>query len=606
MNVGELKSRIALSIALLLSGVCGCTEASITLQDATNPRSRLEQLISAINEPDPAAQNELLKDAFEDQSPTAIVERSDSIADIKVAFPGVAIEKVLQSTENQILAHCKAENGSIFEIYLELSDVDPCRIRNIEIEPVKTVVSKGEYKDLPKLPDTKLGVLISKLIETLNGKNESIIVQFVQDHSDLNPSDAAETAQQLAEFMSTRSALEFHSIRKYTTEKPDAPVVVIVRNNSADSWHAIVMDVSKRDRLNNIRIAPARAPKSAMSRPVISKQKAVDLVTKHLDQLKESKAFSGSILIAQGDEILVHRAMGLASVRYGIANKIDTKFNLASMNKMFTGVAICQLVESGTLSFNDTVDKYLSPDWLPRAVTSKIQLQHLLSHTSGIGAYLDEVTMNKGRDKYREVNDFRELFKREKLRFFEPGTNYRYSNTGMFLLGAVIEKASGQSYFDYVREHIFRPAGMDDTDSYPIDEPVPNLAMGYFRRAGQTINNVTTLYRGGPAGGGYSTTSDLYKFSRALTQNKLLSPSFTQLATTAKPKLNAPNYGFGFQVRPTDDTNVFGHSGGSDGISSRMDILPDNEFVTVVLSNKDEPAEDVAKAIRGIVAGVQE
>ena len=279
------------------------------------------------------------------------------------------------------------------------------------------------------------------------------------------------------------------------------------------------------------------------------------------------------------------------------------------MNKMFTAVAICQLVEQGKLSFEGSVEDFLSPDWLPHDVASKIKIKHLLTHTSGLGEYFNNEFWQMPKHKFRELSDYRVLFKNEAMNL-EPGLRWKYSNAGMFLLGVVIEKSSGQSYFDYVREHIYKPAEMENTDCYAMDEPIPNLAIGYYQRDGKTVNNSQTIYRSGPAGGGFSTTGDLFKFSRALLSYQLLGKDSTNQAITPKPILKSPYYGFGFQARSKDDINIFGHSGGDDGVSTRMDILRspanDNDFTTIVLSNKDEPAERVSKAIRDILLQVED
>ncbi len=599
----KLKPCFLRAVVVLISVLCHATFG--IAQEETESRSRLGQVVACINQADKTVRNVFLIEGFEDQSANALAERKGAVAEMNAGLKGLKIEKILQSTEHRILAHCKSTNGSIVEVYLELSETPPFQIKNIELDVIKSVVSKGKFEDVTELPDNDLGKRITKLIKIVNGNDEGAVREFLESETTYKGNEIETGIRTLSDAFSKSGGFVFHSIRKYTVVDLKAPVVVIAKAKMEDSWHAIVVKVSPNGMFEQIKFAEARAPKSAKSKSMISRSKVIDLVNQCIDRFQEAGEFSGAILVAQNDEILVHRAMGLASRRFDFPNNIETKFNLASMNKMFTSVAVCQLIESGKLSLDDTVDRFLSPQWLSKEIGSKIKIRQLLTHTSGIGTYVDNPPNNIASDAFSELSDFRVLFEKERFSLFEPGAAYRYSNTGMFLLGVVIEKVSGETYFDYVRKHIYEPAKMTNSDSYPMDLPIRNLAIGYYERNGKQLNNMYTLYRGGPAGGGYSTTGDLLKFSRALTQYKLLSRELTNLATTAKPELNSLNYGFGFQIGGDEDFRAFGHSGGSDGINNRMDILPEQEITIVVLSNVDEPAQKVASAIRKIARRIE-
>lgn len=181
---------------------------------------------------------------------------------------------------------------------------------------------------------------------------------------------------------------------------------------------------------------------------------------------------------------------------------------------------------------------------------------------------------------------------------FSPGTKYQYSDTGMFMLGVAIEKASGESYFDYVRDHIYRPAGMTRTDCYPMNEPVENLAIGYYYAPdspyGWRENTFAHLFRGGPAGGGFSTVGDLFHFASALRDGKLVTAaSLKALWTDRAPN----NYGEGFEVQQTAAGKVVGHSGVFPGISSRMSLFLDKGYIVIALSNIDNGAPSLMEAI---------
>jgi CubicO group peptidase (beta-lactamase class C family) len=317
-----------------------------------------------------------------------------------------------------------------------------------------------------------------------------------------------------------------------------------------------------------------------------------------LEQQVEADLFSGAVLVARDGIPLFMKAYGLASKRYSVPNQIDTKFNLGSMNKMFTAVAIAQLAAQGALSFSDPIAMHL-PDY-PRDVASKVTIHHLLTHTSGLGNFFNE-KFEASRSKLRTVDDFIPLFIDQPLAF-EPGERWQYSNAGFIVLGAVIQRvSSGQSYFDYVREHVYKPAGMHNTDAYDMDRPIPNLAIGYTRayvrewpELGPWRSNLFLhTIKGGPAGGGFSTVEDLLKFDQALRGHKLLSPEHTNTVLAGKVDLpGAPGtqYAYGFHDDRTKASRIVGHGGGFPGINGQLDMYLDLGYTVAVLSNYSPPA----------------
>jgi CubicO group peptidase (beta-lactamase class C family) len=320
----------------------------------------------------------------------------------------------------------------------------------------------------------------------------------------------------------------------------------------------------------------------------------------------EADTFSGTVLVARDGEVLLELAVGEASKRFHVPNDVETRFNLGSMNKMFTAVSVAQLAEAEKLDYDDPISRWVDESWLPREITDQVTVRHLLSHTSGLGSYFNEAYMESSRDLFREVEDYKPLVVGDTLAF-EPGTRWSYSNTGMLLLGVVIEGASGQSYFDYVREHVYAPAGMTRSGCYEMDQPVENLAIGYHPdpEAAQGYRNNLYMHvlRGGPAGGGFSTVRDLERFARSLLEGKLLSVASLDLVWTDQV---GADYGFGFGVRDTPAGKVVGHSGGFPGISSNLDIFPDAGFVVAVMSNYSGGASTLDGRIRDLVARVSD
>jgi CubicO group peptidase (beta-lactamase class C family) len=297
--------------------------------------------------------------------------------------------------------------------------------------------------------------------------------------------------------------------------------------------------------------------------PAMTAAQVVTALHAYVDSLAKAGSFSGAVLLAKGDRVLAREAYGLASRRYAARNSVDTRFNLGSINKAFTRVAIEQLAAAGKLSLDDTIDRYLTD--YPREAASKITIRMLLNHRGGVPDIFGPKYRASDRTSLRTVSDFVALFRDEPLRF-TPGTREEYSNGGYVLLGAVVEKVSGMDYYDYVRKHIYEPAGMKETDSYEEDDPVPNVATGYTRADGPGSSwrdaFPTKPGRGSPAGGGYSTVGDLYRFAQALRSGKL----------------------------GVERGEALGVAGGSPGTSAMLLMLGD--WTLVALANLDPPAAE--------------
>ena len=218
-------------------------------------------------------------------------------------------------------------------------------------------------------------------------------------------------------------------------------------------------------------------------------------------------------------------------------------------------------------------------------------VEQLLTHTGGTGDIFGP-EFDKNRLELKTLQDYVKLYGNRALEF-EPGSRWQYSNYGFVLLGVLIEKVSGQSYYDYVQQHIFKPAGMTATASEPEGQTVADRSVGYTRFSGPALrpNNETLPYRGTSAGGGYSTVEDLFKFATALQSNKLLNAQYTEMLTIGK--IDTPNgskYAFGFMDATVGGTRCFGHGGGAPGMNGELKICPGSGYVIAVLANMDPPA----------------
>lgn len=333
----------------------------------------------------------------------------------------------------------------------------------------------------------------------------------------------------------------------------------------------------------------------------ITESELVKKVQELMDSLCIKDVFSGTVLIAKREHILFEKACGEASKRFHVDNNIDTKFNLGSMNKMFTSTAIMQLVEKGLIKLDDPISKYVDESWLPKDMTDKITIHHLLSHTSGLGSYFNKAFWNGSRQLYRVITDYKPLVKGAKLAF-EPGDQFRYSNTGMLLLGVVIQESTGEDYFEYINRYIYNPAGMENSNSYEMDQPVENLAIGYVpsknNKYGWENNIYKHVIKGGPAGGGFSTARDLHKFAVALLNEKLVSKSSLNLLWTDHSN---SQYGYGFKVVETPNGKKVGHGGGFPGLNSKLDIFLNSGYIVVVMSNYNRGANYVATEIEKLI-----
>jgi CubicO group peptidase (beta-lactamase class C family) len=456
-------------------------------------------------------------------------------------------------------------------------------------------------------PDTPVGRRVAELMNLVNSFDRKATEAYVQANYakafiDAAPMDAHVGFIARAADMSR--GVEFHGLQDATPHNATA----LFRSKLTGEWIAVIVAVEPNPPhlITGLGARPGKAPGPAAARKV-SEADAVRELEAFVQKLADADFFSGTVLLAKDGKPVFAKAYGVANKDFNAPNRVDTKFNLGSMNKMFTAVAIAQLVERGKLSFDDPLAKFL-PEFPTKEDAAKIKIKHLLTHTSGLGNYFNQKFMESSRARFRTVDDMMTLVADEKLAF-EPGTKWQYSNTGMLVLGAVIEKATGQSYFDYVRENIYKPAGMTNSDSYELDLVNPNLAVGYDKEPTDNgvryRNNIFMhVIRGGPAGGGYSTVEDLLKFAVALRSNRLVGAEYVKQLLSPKPELSSPDYGYGFQVE--SDPRVAGHGGGFPGISSNLDMFLDGPYTAVVLANYGGASGPVVNKIRELVVAASQ
>jgi CubicO group peptidase (beta-lactamase class C family) len=448
---------------------------------------------------------------------------------------------------------------------------------------------------------------LRELVRAMNASDRPALRRLVDEQFAKDGPNAVPTEQRVERLTGIHARFGDFAIKSVDASKP-REVEALAQAMRTESWVslALVYNDASPARILGVRFAPGQDPNAPSRRP--SDAELVAQLRGYVERMAARDVFSGAVLLAKKGVPLYQAAFGEANKDFGVKNTIDTKFNLGSMNKMFTAVSVMQLVEAGKLSLDDTLGKFLPAGAMRPEVLSKVRVKHLLSHTSGLGSYFTEEWDRQSRALYRSVDDWMPLIRNDSLQF-EPGTRWSYSNTGMLVLGKVIEKASGQDYFAYVREHVAKPAGMTSTDAYELDRVNRNLAVGYEREGEDANgpvwrNNIFQhVIRGGPAGGGYSTVGDLSRFAEALKAGKLVSAASVRTLTTPKPELNSPEYGFGFGVE--EGGRVVGHSGGFNGINSQLDIYVGEDYTLAVMSNYGGGAQPIIDKARSLLLAGQ-
>jgi CubicO group peptidase (beta-lactamase class C family) len=299
----------------------------------------------------------------------------------------------------------------------------------------------------------------------------------------------------------------------------------------------------------------------------------------------------GVLLVAQKGRIIYKRSFGMANLELNVPMKREMVFNIGSMTKQFTAVAVLQLMEQGKLSLQDEITKYL-PDYPTGG--QKITIENLLTHTAGVPASAPEaMTRLRGEKRLITPQEIIATFKTRPLDF-APGTKMVYSNNGYMLLGAIIEKVSGVSYPEYLEKNLFKPAGMMQThfgDDYKI---IKNRAASYVysRVESQFLNaandKVETAYS---AGGIQSTAQDIFKWHRALLAYKLIKKESLEKARTEHrlPGGKGTNYGYGWFIGDIHGSPIIEHGGNMGGFMCHAIYLPQEDVFVALFYNFRAP-----------------
>jgi CubicO group peptidase (beta-lactamase class C family) len=456
-----------------------------------------------------------------------------------------------------------------------------------------------------KFPTTTIGAIGDEYIRAFNSGEEAMR-SFLGAHIDAKDLIDRPMDVRLGRFRDMKQNLVgLHPVR--IGESAPTHLVFVAKADNGD-WLEVTMDCKPEPPhgLLGIRLEQSEDPGEGTATVESGGPMTASALRDSIDHLVDTRlkddTFAGVIQLVSHDKQIYARAAGLAERRFGAANRLDTKFNLGSINKAFTKVAIGQLAEQGRLALTDSVGALLPDNPVPAA--RGVTVQQLLDHRSGLGDYFTPRFWESDKSKFATLTDFVPMFADAPLEF-APGSRERYSNAGYVVLGLIIEKLSGESYYDYVREHIFTPAGMTATDSYEADRPIPNLAIGYSHRLygkdEPVFRENTRIHaeRGSSAGGGYSNAADLVRFADALKRAKLLAPAWSRWMFGDV----APSAGARVASASGPTRGGWGIAGGAQGMNAVLEIDLDRDCTLVILANMDPPvAEQMDRQIRRWIA----
>jgi len=458
------------------------------------------------------------------------------------------------------------------------------------------------------IPDTPAGKQLAAYMQAFNSGNHATMQAYFAANMEAPPKDPEFSKRMADQALQLYGQTQGFTVRK-VEQAASASIRALVQARATGMWTEFSLFITAQAPEYVQAIPPYRIVGIGMGgikAPVefLSPQKLTDAEVRAKTEalmrfLVAKDAFSGTVTVAKEGRPLYAQAFGLANRAWNAKNRIDTRFNLASITKMFTAVAVAQLVEQDKLAYDDPVGKLL-PDYPNKEVAQRVTLRHLLSHTSGMIGARAQVEKGGGAANPRTIDAMVQAFAKEPLSS-PPGQQFDYSNAGFILLGAIIEKASGQTYHRYVHDHVFVPAGMTDTDFYELDTDPPNLATGFKDGPnGARLDNIFDLgVIGSPAGGAYSTGADMVKFHMALVHHKLLKPSSLETLWTGvtEDATRHTEYGYGAEMETYNGARTVGHGGGWMGITNRFVMLPEQGYTIVVLSNYDDDPNAIADKI---------
>ena len=445
--------------------------------------------------------------------------------------------------------------------------------------------------------------LAPSFITVFNEGSRIEVIDYLSDHMSKSRIETYGIDAHVGVFLNSQNTFGILDVVKVLPPSNGNETIEVISNNNKLKYNLIInKEKDAPYKINYFTLQDSKSENS--SKKSISTKELVKELSSFINNLSIEDAFSGSVLVARGKDVIFKDSVGYANKTWKIKNNINTKFSLGSMNKMFTAIAALQLIEKGKLKFDDKLIQFVDKSWLPKGNSDSITIRQLLTHTSGLGNFFNDEFNQSNKEEYRNLAAYKSLISQSDL-LFTPGSRNRYSNSGMLMLGLVVEKISGESYYDYVQKHIYNKANMPNSGSFELDSVTDSLASGYLKRmhSDQWVDSIyTRAIKGSPAGGGFSTTEDLHQFSLALTEFKLLGKELTEDAYTEKTQYNSAFwYGYGFSVSGESNNRIVGHGGAYLGVDARLDIHLDSGFIVVILANQSDVVAPVRRKINELI-----
>ncbi|MBE1159898.1 beta-lactamase family protein [Dyella sp. 7MK23] len=443
----------------------------------------------------------------------------------------------------------------------------------------------------PQLPDTPVGRIAAELMRHANTDTPAQIRQWAPTLLSTSVADDDRQAfvTDLVSAARDSGGLDVFDVRTDPHQPGLLEVAVKGRRSAQAGLFWLVADATHPDQLGDAHLVAMDDPLYAdWPKGPVSHAELRTRIHAMLDRLVSTSDFSGCVTVADGGETVFDECRGLAERNFNVPVDRQTKFHIASVGKMFTAVAIAQLVEAGKLSWNDTLAERV-PEYPDQAVAKKITVWELLHHTSGLGDFMVPEYFEHP-EHFVKPADYLALIARQP-KMSEPGKALNYSNAGYVLLGRIIENVSGESYFDYIQQHIFEPAQMTASGFDSEDQIVPGLAVGYFHDDGVfshtwKANWVQGIYKGSPAGGGYSTNADLLRFAAALHGGKLIKPTTLAKMFDDEVPAGPGAIGAGIDERLSHGLHIRGHQGGIEGTTSNLEMVSETGAAVALTSNE--------------------
>ncbi len=325
-----------------------------------------------------------------------------------------------------------------------------------------------------------------------------------------------------------------------------------------------------------------------------------------IEEVHSKVDFSGSVMVQEENGRTATASFGYANRSDSLKNNAETRFGIASGCKLFTAIAVCQLVEEGKFTFDTKLSDCLDIEF--PSFSEEITIHHLLTHTSGIPDYFDEEVMDDFEELWikkpmyhiRRLKDLLPMFQNEQMKS-SPGQTFHYNNAGYILLGLIVEQVSQMEFTEYVQEHIFNRAGMTDSGYFSFDALPSNTALGYIDLPdGTWKTNIYSLpVKGGSDGGAYVSVKDMIKLWKALFGQLLLTEESLNKLLTPHVQVNETGYyGYGVWIKEKDDQVMKYHVMGYDpGVSFHSGYYPATQTIVVVCSNKSKGAFDIMSAM---------